>query len=86
MQQSDNFAEVCVVGMPKAGGEKDGCEEIVAIFVPTAEYADKFENFEDLEKAVKAEVKSLSNQLAPYKRPINIVVQKESLPRTIRVL
>jgi long-chain acyl-CoA synthetase len=82
MQQSDNFAEVCVVGMPKAGGEKDGCEEIVAIFVPTEEYASKFEKFEDLERAVKAEVKSLSNQLAPYKRPINIVVQKEGLPRT----
>ena len=82
MQQSDNFAEVCVVGMPKAGGEKDGCEEIVAIFVPTEEYANKFESFEALEKAVKTEVKSLSMQLAPYKRPINIIVQRESLPRT----
>ena len=82
MQQSDNFAEVCVVGMPKAGGEKDGCEEIVAIFVPTEEYASKFDSFEKLEQAVKAEVKHLSNQLAPYKRPINIVVRRESLPRT----
>lgn len=82
MQQSDNFAEVCVVGMPKAGGEKDGCEEIVSIFVPTEEYANKFDNFEDLEKAVKAEVKALSMQLAPYKRPINIVVRREALPRT----
>ena len=82
MQQSDNFAEVCVVGMPKAGGEKDGCEEIVAIFVPTEEYASKFDSFEKLEQAIKAEVKHLSNQLAPYKRPINIVVRRESLPRT----
>ncbi len=82
MQQSENFAEVCVVGMPKAGGEKDGCEEIVAVFVPTEEYANKFDSFEKLEAAVIAEVKHLSLQLAPYKRPINIVVRQESLPRT----
>jgi long-chain acyl-CoA synthetase len=82
MQQSDNFSEVCVVGMPKAGGEKDGCEEIVAVFVPTEEYAKNFDSFEKLEAAVIAEVKHLSLQLAPYKRPINIVVRQESLPRT----
>lgn len=82
MQQSDAFAEVCVVGMPKAGGEKDGCEEIVAVFVPTKEFAEKFDKFEDMEAAVKAEVKHLSNQLAPYKRPINIIVRQTSLPRT----
>ena len=63
MQQSDNFKEVCVVGMPKAGGEKDGCEEIVAVFVPTEEYAARFENAESLEKAVISEVKQLSLQL-----------------------
>ena len=82
MQQSDNFAEICVVGMPKSGGEKDGCEEIVAVIVPTEEYASTFENEEKLESAVKAEVKQLSKQLAPYKRPINIVVRTQTLPRT----
>ncbi len=82
MQQSENFAEVCIVGMPKAGGEKDGCEEIVAVIVPTPEFASKFPSTDELEKAVKAEVKTLSGQLAPYKRPINIVVRTETLPRT----
>ncbi|MBR1424996.1 AMP-binding protein [bacterium] len=82
MQQSDNFSEVCVVGMPKAGGEKDGCEEIVAVIVPTEDYAKNFDDFEKLENAIKAEVKQLSNQLAPYKRPINIVVRQQTLPRT----
>ncbi|MBO6257462.1 AMP-binding protein [bacterium] len=82
MQQSDNFAEVCVVGMPKSGGEKDGCEEIVAVIVPKEEYASTFENSDKLEAAIKAEVKQLSNQLAPYKRPINIVVRTQTLPRT----
>ncbi len=82
LQQSDNFAEVCVVGLPKAGGEKDGCEEIVTVIVPTAEYAQNFDSAEALETAIQKEVKSLSNQLAPYKRPINIVVRQDALPRT----
>ena len=35
-----------------------------------------------LEKAIQTEVKYLSTQLAPYKRPIKIIVRKENLPRT----
>jgi long-chain acyl-CoA synthetase len=82
LQQSDKFAEVCVVGMPKAGGEKDGCEEIVAVIVPTEEVINSYSNFDEVETAVHKEVKSLSLQLASYKRPINIVVRQTGLPRT----
>ena len=82
LQQSDKFAEVCVVGMPKAGGEKDGCEEIVAVIVPTEEVINSYSNFDEVETAVHKEVKSLSLQLASYKRPINIVVRQTDLPRT----
>lgn len=82
LQQSDKFAEVCVVGMPKAGGEKDGCEEIVAVIVPTEEVINSYSNFDEIETAVHKEVKSLSLQLASYKRPINIVVRQTGLPRT----
>ncbi|MCM1339799.1 MAG: AMP-binding protein [Muribaculaceae bacterium] len=82
LEQSKNFAEVCVCGMARSFGEKDGCEEIVAIIVPTEDYASKFDDFTQLEAIVKEEVKHLSTQLAHYKRPINIVVRVESLPRT----
>lgn len=82
LEQSKNFAEVCVSGMARSFGEKDGCEEIVAIIVPTTDYASNFEDFSQMEMAVKEEVKHLCTQLAPYKRPINIVVREESLPRT----
>ena len=82
LQQSDKFAEVCVVGMPKAGGEKDGCEEIVAVIVPTDELINSYSNFDEVESAVQKEVKNLSMQLASYKRPINIVVRQTGLPRT----
>ena len=34
------------------------------------------------EKAVKAEVKSLSQRLASYKRPMNVFVIDEPMPRT----
>lgn len=82
LEQSSNFAEVCVTGMSKSFGEKDGCEEIVALIVPTPEYYSAFKDFEKLENAIQKEVKFLSAQLAPYKRPIKIIVRKENLPRT----
>lgn len=82
LEQSSNFAEVCVSGMARSFGEKDGCEEIVAIIVPTVDYAANFRDFSQMEIAVKEEVKKLSTQLAPYKRPINIIVREENLPRT----
>ena len=37
---------------------------------------------EELEKVVRAEVKQLSTHLTAYKRPVNITITKESLPRT----
>ncbi len=82
LEQSPNFSEVCVTGMSKCFGEKDGCEEIVAIIVPNAEYASSFADKNDLEKAVSEEVKCLSSRLASYKRPIKIIVTSENLPRT----
>lgn len=79
---SKNFAEVCVIGMKRQGGEKDGCEEIVTVIVPTEDFSNKYSTDEELEKAVRAEVKELSNRLASYKRPVKIVVKKEALPKT----
>ena len=37
---------------------------------------------EELNKVVREEVKSLSSHLAPYKRPVNIIVYKTPLPKT----
>lgn len=82
LEQSTNFAEVCVCGMARTFGEKDGCEEIVAIIVPTTDYASNFSDVDNLQTAIQNEVKYLSSQLAPYKRPIKIIVRTETLPRT----
>ncbi len=79
---SPNFAEVCVVGMKRQGGEKDGCEEIVTIIVPNDDFRGKYSDDAELEKAVRAEVKELSNRLASYKRPVKIIIRNELLPKT----
>ena len=49
---------------------------------PTEDIIAKYPNEDELQKFIGQEVKDLSVQLAPYKRPVNIVVRKEPLPRT----
>lgn len=77
-----DFAEICVFGATRKAGAKDGTEEIMTVIVPTDKIQEKYPIKEDLEKYIGQEVKNLSIKLAPYKRPVNIVVRKEPLPRT----
>ena len=41
-----------------------------------------FPSKEELIKEMRNEVKALSKSLAPYKRPINVIVTDKELPRT----
>ncbi len=81
LEKSDMFAELCVFGISREGGAKDGTEDIAAVVVPTDELKEKYDD-ETLNKIMKDEVKRLSQRLTPYKRPINITVLKQALPRT----
>jgi len=81
LEKSSLFAEVCVFGLSRTFGSKDGTEEIAVVVVPNKEIIDKYSG-DELEKVVRAEVKQLSTHLTPYKRPVNIIVSKEPLPRT----
>ncbi len=81
LEKSPLFAEVCVLGLSRTFGSKDGTEEIAAVIVPRNEIIDKY-NDDELEKVVRAEVKQLSTHLTAYKRPVNIIITKEPLPRT----
>ena len=81
LEKSNYFAEVCVIGISRTFGAKDGTEDIAAVIVPTAELIKKYDK-ETLDKLVKEEVKHLCKNLTPYKRPINIVVSNQALPRT----
>ena len=81
LESSNNFAEVCVLGSSRVGGIKSGTEEIVAVIVPKDNFMTG-KSDEELNKVVREEVKSLSSHLAPYKRPVNIIVYKTPLPKT----
>ena len=81
MEKSDKFAEYCVFGVSREGGAKDGTEDIAIVVVPRDELKEQHSK-EELEKMMKDEVKRLSKHLAPYKRPINITVLYQALPRT----
>ncbi len=81
LEKSDYFAEVCVIGVSRCFGAKDGTEDIGAVIVPTEELINKYDD-ETLNNLIKDEVKRLCIQLTPYKRPINIVVSKQALPKT----
>lgn len=82
LEKSQYFSEVCVLGSSRAGGSKDGTEDIVAVVVPKDDLIKRITDEKELNRIVREEVKYLSNQLAPYKRPINIMVSKEPLPKT----
>lgn len=81
LEKSDKFAELCVFGVSREGGAKDGTEDIGLVVVPTDEIKSQYQG-EELEKVMREEVKRLSKNLAPYKRPINITVINQALPRT----
>lgn len=82
LENNSNFAEICVFGATRTSGAKDGTEEIMTVIVPTQDVFDKFSDENELQAFIVQEVKNLAVKLAPYKRPVNIVVRKEPLPRT----
>ena len=75
------FAELCVLGMECKGGAKEGTEDIAVVIVPKEHLREQYSQ-EELEKVIRADVKRLSQKLASYKRPINIIVTDKTLPRT----
>ncbi len=81
LEKSEYVAEVCVLGLSRAFGVKDNTEEIVAVIVPKAYLYEKHSS-EEVESMVKADVKLLSQRLTSYKRPVSIIVSRESLPQT----
>ena len=82
LSESENFAEVCVFGVSRSTGAKEGTEDIVAVIVPNEHFISLAKDDEMLNTMVRDEVKHFSKRLAAYKRPVNIIVNKEPLPKT----
>ena len=81
IEKSSYVSEVCVLGTSRSGGSKDGTEEVTAVIVPKKELYNSYSD-EDIERMIKVDIKSLSDHLAQYKRPTNIVISKDELPKT----
>lgn len=81
LEKSSYFSEVCVLGLKKTFGAKDGTEEVAAVIVPKEDIIANYD-WETVDKLVRDEVKKLSLHLTAYKRPVNIIIQKNPLPRT----
>lgn len=82
LEPSPKFAEVCVFGSKRSGGQKDGTEDVVVAIVPSQQILDSVEDDEELYRVIKEEVKILSEKLSSYKRPSNIIITKDPFPRT----
>ena len=81
IEKSEYLAEICVIGMNKSFGAKDGQEEVVAVVVPKDDLYKKYSD-EEIEKLINDDIKLLSMQLTQYKRPNTVIIKKEPLPRT----
>lgn len=81
LEKSKYISEVCVIGMSRNFGAKDGTEEVVAVVVPDMNLYDEYSQ-EDVEAMIKADIKSLSQRLTQYKRPGNVIIKKEAFERT----
>ena len=82
LAQSPIFQEVCVVGTKRSGGQKDGTEDISVVIVPTKDISNSTPNDSELLAKIRAEVKELSLKLSQFKRPTNIILSRDLLPRT----
>lgn len=82
LEKSPMFQELCVFGAIRSGGQKDGCEDVCVIVRPTDDVLEKYSSDDELNRAVRNEVKEYSQQLSNFKRPTSIMVTRENLPRT----
>jgi len=81
LDTSDLFKEYCVLSTVKQSGEKKGTEEVTAVIVPKDDLYEKYDDI-TVEKLITAEVKKKTLALTQYKRPTNIIIRKEELPKT----
>lgn len=82
LEPSAKFAEVCVFGAKRSGGQKDGTEDIFVAILPSQALVEKYPDSKELEAEIRKEVKTLSVKLSSYKRPSNIIIVKDPFPRT----
>ena len=81
LEKSEYLSEVCVLGISRTFGAKDGTEDIAAVVVPKDYVIERYDA-KELDKMIKSDIKQLATRLTPYKRPVNIYISREPLPKT----
>jgi long-chain acyl-CoA synthetase len=81
MDESDLIKEACALSVKKQAGEKKGTEEVTIVVVGKDELYEKYDE-ETVKNLLISEVKKLSMKLSQFKRPTNIIISKEELPKT----
>ena len=81
LEKSEYISEICVIGLSKTFGAKDNTEEVAAIIIPKPQLYDLYSE-KEVENLVKTDIKNLSQRLTVYKRPVNIIIKREPLPKT----
>ncbi len=82
LSKSSLIEEVVVYSDIIKSGSKQGAEEIIAKVHPKKETLEQYQDDKELEKIMRKEVKTLSLELSPYKRPNVILVTREAFIRT----
>ena len=83
LAKAPSVKEICVLGEKATDGLKAGTEEVVAVVVPTEAAAQaRVGDPAALQMQIKRELDAAGKDLAPYKRPIRVVLHLNDLPRT----
>lgn len=78
-----SIKELCVLGRKSSDGFKEGQEEVCAVLVPSDDLAAKHgSDISAMEQAIKKDIDSLGENLAPYKRPTRLFIHPGELPKT----
>lgn len=77
------FQELCVTGLKVPHPSLPGklTEQVSAVIVPQAQLRES-KNLADLQTLCEQEVQRLCRELSSYKRPVQVIVQLDELPKT----
>ena len=81
LDESDLIKEACALSTKRTTGEKKDTEEVTVIAVAKPELYEKYDE-QTVEKLVTDDIKKRTLKLTQFKRPTNIIVSKQELPKT----
>ena len=81
IEQSEFIKECCVISTVRQGGGKGGTEEVTAVLVAKDDLYKQYDE-KTVEEMLLDDIKKKVLKVTQYKRPTNIVVTRNELPKT----